>query len=54
MQGVSTLPNRSIPFRPVIDYDHFAGPSITLFLSPFTFNGLVRFTLFGAMRGLTF
>ena len=48
MQGVSALPNRSNPFRPVIDYDHFAGSSITLFPSPFTLNGLVRFTLFGA------
>ena len=54
MQGVSTLPNRSILFRRVIDSDHFAGPSNTLFPSPFTLNGLVRFTLFGAMRGLTF
>ena len=47
MQGVSSLPNCSALFRPVINYDHFVGSSITLFPSPFTLNGLVSLALFG-------
>ena len=48
VQGLSSLPNRSAPFRPVINYDHFVGSLITPFLNSFTLNGLVSLALFGA------